>query len=303
MAGRTFQQLAAPITFGYKVAVWLDEILRHQERLKQLKPRILVGQCAGAVGTFATLGNKAAEVQKLFMEELQLAKPNITWHTARDSWAELISLLAMLSATLGKIATEIAILMRSEIGEVSEPFEKGRGASTTLPQKRNPIACQPVIAIAHRMREFVGSQLTAMIQEHERSVGPMHLEWITVPEAFILTSGALKHSVHILENLVVDKARMRANLDMGGGLLMSESVMMGLAAKIGRNKAHEVVYATAGRANDTGITLKEALMADPEINSHLTEDELTQLIDPANYTGMASEMVDQVLNSVKSEVR
>jgi len=298
MAGRTFQQHAAPITFGYKVAVWLDEMLRHRDRLSQLKPRVLVGECAGAVGTFATLGEKGLDVQKDMMDILELEVPAISWHTARDNWTELISCLAMQSATLCKIANEVTILMRTEIGEVSEPYEKGRGSSSTLPQKRNPISCEPIIAIAHRMREAMGSQLSAMIQEHERPVGPTHLEWIVIPETFVLFSGALKHSKFILENLVVDKQRMRDNLNIGGGLLMSESVMMGLAPKIGKKKAHELVYAAAGKANDSGITLRKALLNDSSITNYLSEAEIDILIEPLNYTGVADKMVDAVLAKV-----
>lgn len=296
MAGRTFQQQAAPITFGYKVAVWLDEVLRHKERFQEVKKRVLVGQCAGAVGTFATLGDKGLAVQTEMMKELGLESPDITWHTARDRWAELVFWISLVASTLGKIANEVAILMRSEIGEVSEPFEVGRGASTTLPQKRNPISCEPIIAIAHRLRETVSSQLVAMIQEHERAVGPMHLEWIVIPEAFVLFSGSLSHSRFILENIVVAKDQMRKNLDIGGGLLMSEAVMMGLAPKIGKKKAHDLVYGAAGRAMDSGKTLREVLVFDPEILEHLSENEIDSLIDPANYTGSAGQMIDKVLS-------
>jgi len=300
MAGRTFQQHAAPITFGYKAAVWLDEMLRHRDRLSQLKPRVLVGECAGAVGTFATLGNKGLEVQKEMMDILDLGVPTISWHTARDGWAELVSCLAMQSATLSKIATEVTILMSSEIAEASEPFETGRGASSTMPQKRNPISCEPIIAIGHRLRESVGSQLSAMIQEHERPVGPTHLEWIVIPETFVLFSGALKHSRFILENLVVDENKMRENLNLGGGLLMSEAVMMGLAPQIGKKQAHDLVYTAAGKAWDNGISLKEALLGDGEITNLLSESEIDELIDPINYTGVAGEMVDAVLAKVAS---
>lgn len=299
MAGRTFQQLAAPITFGYKAGVWLDEMLRHQDRLLQLKDRVLVGQCAGAVGTFATLGNDGIAVQERMMEILQLKTPDITWHTARDGWAEMIGLFAMISATLAKIANEVAILMRSEVGELSEPFEVGRGASTTLPQKRNPISCEPIIAIAPKMRELLSSQLTAMIQEHERGVGQMNIEWMVIPEAFILLSGSLKHSRFILENLWVDEKNMRHNLSLGGGLLMSEAVMMGLAPKVGKAKAHHLVYAAAGKAYENGLTLKEALMADEEITRELSEAEIDYLIDPANYVGCVETMISRVLNKVK----
>ncbi len=300
MAGRTFQQLAAPITFGYKTAIWLDEMLRHKDRLNELKPRLLVGQCSGAVGTFATLGDKGPEIQRLMMEELGLGVPDITWHVARDIWAELVSNFSMIGATLAKIAQEVAILMRSEIGELSEPFEEGRGASTTLPQKRNPISCEPIIANAHKMRELSGSQMTSMIQEHERgALGQMHLEWMVIPEAFILLSGSLKHSRFILENLVVDTERMRENLNLNGGLIMAEAAMMGLAPKIGKKKAHDLVYGAAGMAYDKGISLKEALLETPEITSMLTEQEINTLLDPANYTGSAAQMVEAVLDKVK----
>jgi 3-carboxy-cis,cis-muconate cycloisomerase len=298
MAGRTFQQLAAPITFGYKAAVWLDEMLRHRERLCQIKERILVGQCAGAVGTFATLGEKALAVQEVMMEHLKLGTPKITWHTSRDRWSELISFHALLGSTLAKIANEVAILMRSEVGELSEPFETGRGASTTLPQKRNPISCEPIIANAHRLREMASSQMIAMIQEHERGVGQMHIEWMVIPESFILLSGSLHLTKFILENLWVDTNNMRKNLDIGGGLLMSESVMMGLAPKVGKSKAHHLVYAAAGRAMDNGTTLREELVNDNEICKNLTVQEIDALIDPSNYVGSAGEMVDAVLRLV-----
>lgn len=298
MAGRTFQQHAAPITLGYKTAIWLDELLRHKERLEQLKPRLLVGQCAGAVGTFATLGNKGMEVQETMMQELGLHAPEITWQVARDRWGELVSWFSLVAATLGKIANEIAILMRTEIGELSEPFETGRGASSTLPQKRNPIECEPIIAIAHKMRELASSQHTAMIQEHERGVGQMHLEWMVIPEAFVLMSGSLFHTKNILCGLHVDKEQMRKNLEMGGGLLMSEAVMMGLAPKIGKKKAHDLVYEIAGNAYVKNITLKDALNKDEQVSSLLTSSEIDDLLDPVNYTGTASNMIDKVLAKV-----
>jgi 3-carboxy-cis,cis-muconate cycloisomerase len=299
MAGRTFQQLAAPITFGYKSAVWLDELLRHRERIQELKQRVLVGQCAGAVGTFATLGDRGIEVQELMMKYLDLAAPSITWHTSRDTWAEMVNVFAIISATFAKIANEVAILMRSEVGELSEPFEIGRGASTTLPQKRNPISCEPIIAIAPRMRELASSQLTAMIQEHERGVGQMNIEWMVIPESFIYLSGSLKHTRFILENLWVGKEQMRNNLNMGGGLLMSESVMMGLAEKLGKASAHHLVYRAASSAFENKKTLKESLLEDTEITTVLSEEEIDRLIDPINYTGSSEDMIKRVLKKVK----
>lgn len=300
MAGRTFQQQAAPITFGYKVAVWLDEMLRHKERLSELKKRVLVGQCAGAVGTLATLGQDGLAVQQAMMDELDLKAPTVTWHTARDNWSEMVNWLVLVTTTLGKVATEIATLMRTEVNEVREPYQIGRGASSTLPQKRNPIACPRIIAIAHRMREFSAAQFSAMIQEHERAVGAMPIEWMIIPDAFILASGSFSQSLDILRNLDVDSAQMRANLDIGGGLLMAEAVMMGVAPIIGRNQAHDLVFAAAGRANDAGKTLREELVKDPSIMQHITTECLGELLDPANYTGSAGAMVDQVLSKLEA---
>jgi len=298
MAGRTFQQQAAPITFGYKVAVWLDELLRHQERLLQLKPRLLVGQCGGAVGTLATLGHDGLAVQQAMMAELGLSAPSITWHTARDTWGEMVNWLVLLTSTLGKVAIEIATLMRTE---VREPYQTGRGSSSTLPQKRNPIACPRIIAIAHRMREFSGAQFSAMLQEHERAVGAMPIEWMVIPEAFLLASGSLAQSLEILSELDVDAAQMRANLNLNGGLLMAEAVMMGIAPQIGRNQAHDLVFAAAGRANDAGRTLREELLNDQAVMQHITIEQLDQLLDPAHYTGSAAAMVDAVLARISAE--
>jgi len=299
MAGRSFQQHAAPITFGYKVAVWLDEMLRHRERLAEIRKRVLVGQCGGAVGTLATLGDRGLDVRHELMAELDLGEPAIAWHTARDGLAELVFWLAMVAATLGKVATEVAILMRSEVNEVREPFEPGRGSSSTMPQKRNPVFCEPIIAIAHRMRETVGSQLIAMIQEHERGVGPMHLEWIVIPEAFVLTSGALAHTKTLLTGLIVDEEQMRSNLQAGGGFIMAEAVMMGLAPKIGRMLAHELVQDVANHAMEKGMTLREGLLEERKVTAVLNEAEIDRLLEPGNYTGSAAAMVDTVLARVR----
>lgn len=302
MAGRTFQQQAAPITFGYKVAVWLAELHRHRRRLAELRPRALVGQCAGAVGTLATLGAHGLAVRRELMRELALGEPPISWHTARDGWTEATMWLGLVGATFGKIATEIAMLMRTEVDEVREPFAAGRGASSTLPQKRNPVSCQPVIAIARMLREKVGLALDAMVQEHERATGPMHLEWSILPEAFVLASGAAANLLKVLPDLTVDAARMRANLDLGRGLLMAESVMMGLAPQLGRNRAHDLVTAACARAAERGTTLREALMAEPEIAGTLSAAEIDRLLDPANYTGAAGAMVDSVLAMVRGAI-
>lgn len=299
MPGRTFQQQAAPITFGYKVAVWLDELLRHQQRLAEVRQRALVCSYGGAVGNLATLGGEGDKVVTALARELDLVEPSITWHTARDGWAEAVFWLALVGASLGKIATEVATLMRSEVAEVREPYQPGRGASSTMPQKRNPIACPILIAIATRLRDSVPSQLNAMIQEHERSVAGQPMEWLVIPEAFVLASGALRHARELLSGLEVDAVRMRKNLELGDGLLMAESVMMGLAPKIGRGCAHELVSAAANRAIEQATSMREQLVADGQVMQWLSESELDKLLEPASYLGSTQTMIDAVLNNYR----
>jgi len=295
MAGRTMRQQAAPITFGYKVAIWLAEVHRHRQRLVEIRPRAAVGQIAGAVGTNATLGDQGLDVLCETMKELDLGEAPITWHVSRDSWTETTALLGLVGATLAKIGQEIGTLMSTEVGEVGEPFVTGRGASSTLPQKRNPILCQPLVAAGRMLREKVSLALDTMVQDHERSIGGMHLEWSILPEAFVIAGGAIENALSILDGLVVDEDRMRANLDMLNGLIMSEAVMMGLAPHIGRNQAHDVVYEACARCADGSTTLRDVLLADPQISGHLSEKEIDAMLDPANYLGVAPQMVDQVL--------
>ncbi len=301
MAGRTFMQHAAPITFGYKAAVWLDEMLRHKARLPGLRQRALLVQCGGAVGTLSTMGDQALAVRAAQARLLGLGDPDISWHNARDGWTECLGWLGMVCATLGKIATEIATLMRSEIGELREPYEAGRGASSAMPQKRNPIACPPVIAIAALMRDKASSQMTAMIQEHERAVAGMPIEWIVMPEAFLLASGAFLHMVPVLQRLDVDSAAMLRNLNSGGGLIMSQGVMMGLARHIGSIAAHDCVTQAAQRAISADTTLREELSKLAEIREHLDDAALDDLLNPVNYAGAAKEMTDRVLHHAQTQ--
>jgi 3-carboxy-cis,cis-muconate cycloisomerase len=296
------QQQAAPITFGYKVAIWLAEIRRHRERLQAMRPRVLLGQVAGAVGTNATLGEHGLEVLRATMKELGLVEPPISWHVSRDNWTEVTSLLAMIGGTMAKIGLEIALLMRTEVGEVGEPFMTGRGASSTLPQKRNPITCQPLIAAGKMLREKAALALDAMVQDHERATGPMHLEWSILPEAFVIAGGAIENALSILEGLAVDVKRMAANLDLLHGMVMSEAVMMGLAPHIGRNQAHDVVYEACAKCTESGLSLREVLLADQRISAKLSAAEIDAMLDPANYLGCAREMVDQVLELVRRPI-
>lgn len=298
MSGRTFQQQAAPITFGFKTSVWLDELVRLRDRLPELKRRAFVCQFGGAVGTLATLDKEGLNVLKALSEELNLEEPAISWHTARDGWAEMIFWLSMTCTTLTKIANEVATLMRTEVDELREPYAPGRGGSSTMPQKRNPVSCPLIVAIGTRMRDCVSTQLSAMVQLHERDVATQPLEWLIIPEAFVLASGCLKHSVQMLDGIFVNADKMQSNLQSGGGLLMSEAVMMGLAPVLGRGQAHDLVGEVSAKAIDNGTTLREELMKNDSILRHLSEEEVDQILDPLNYTGVASEMIDRVLAKV-----
>jgi 3-carboxy-cis,cis-muconate cycloisomerase len=295
MAGRTHLQQALPITFGYKIAVWLAMLDRHAERLQQMKPRVLVGQFAGAAGTLASLGDRGMDVQKALCEELKLAQPAATWHAARDGLAEAVNFLGLLTGSLGKVAFDVMLMASTEVAEVAEPFVQGRGASSTMPQKRNPISSELILACAKAVRQHAGLMLDALVQDFERATGPWHAEWIALPEAFILTGGALHQAKFMLAGLQVDEARMRRNLDMTHGLIVAEAVMMGLAPHLGRNEAHDIVYDACRAVAEHGGSLADALAKVPEVTKHLDRKALEKLTDPANYLGAAQEMVDRVV--------
>ena len=295
MAGRTHLQQALPVTFGYKTAIWLSMFDRHAERLAQLKPRVLVGQFAGAAGTLASLGDKGFAVQQALCEELGLGVPVATWHVARDALAETVNFLALVTVSLGKIALDILIMASTEFGELYEPFVKGRGASSTMPQKRNPISSELMLAASKAVRQHAGLMLDAMVQDFERATGPWHAEWIAIPESFVLTAGALHQAKFALAGLVVDEQKMAANLGISRGLIVAEAVMMGLAPMIGRQDAHDVVYDACRLANENGLTLADALSADPRVSARIDRATIDRLTSPGNYLGLAPAMVDRVL--------
>ncbi len=297
MAGRTHLQHALPVTFGYKAAVWLGMIARHRERLAQLRPRVLVGQFAGAAGTLASLGDKGLAVHDALMAELGLGRASTPWHVARDGVAEAVSFLGLVTGTLAKIATDVMLMMQTEVGEAFEPFMQGRGSSSTMPQKRNPISCEYILAAAKVVRQQAGLMLDAMAVDYERATGPWQLEWVAVPEAFIASSGALRQARFMLEGLIVDAGRMRRNLDLTGGLIVAEAVMMALAKHTGRGAAHDLVYDACRAALDKGSTLLAELERRPEVTRHLDGKRLAQLTDPVNYLGSAPAMVDRALAS------
>ena len=295
MAGRSHLQHALPITFGFKCAVWLSAMQRHRRRLEALRGEVLVVQLGGAVGTLASLGEDGIAVLSALAEELDLAVPPIAWHVARDGLAEAACFLGLLTGSLGKIATDIALLMQTEVGEVAEPHSEGRGGSSTMPQKRNPIASELVLAAARNVRQLVPVMLDAMLQDHERATGPWHAEWLALPQAFALTAGALHHTRALLDGLAIDPARMRRNLDATQGMITAEAVMMALAPAIGRDEAHHLVAAACRQAIETGAHLLEVLCAEPRVTAHLSRARLEALLDPERYTGLAGAFVDRLV--------
>jgi 3-carboxy-cis,cis-muconate cycloisomerase len=295
MAGRSNLQQAVPITFGYKVATYLAAFDRHRQRLKELQPRVLVGEFGGAACTLSSLGKRGLEVQAALMKELGLGQPEIAWHTVRDRIAEVGCFLGLVTGICGKIAFDVKLMMQTEVEEVYEPFHEGRGSSSTMPQKRNPISSVYITATNSLVRQHVGALLDAMVEDHERATGPWEIEWIAVPEIFSLAAGCLAQTRFVVSGLQVDEKKMRANLDITRGLIVSEAVMMGLGPHIGRQYAHDLVYDICRQVIATGRPLVDLLAENPEIAKHLDRAALEKLCDPANYLGQAGEMVDRVL--------
>src|SRR6201997_3401441 len=295
MAGRSNLQQAVPITFGYKMATLLAAFERHKQRLRELRSRVLVGEFGGAAGTLSSLGNRGLEVQAELMKELKLGVPPIAWHTVRDSIAEVGCFLGLVTGTCGKVALDVKLLMQTEVEEVYEPFHEGRGSSSTMPQKRNPISSVYITALTSVVRQQAAALLDAMVEDHERATGPWEIEWIVLPEIFCLAAGALAQTKFMLGGLQADEDKMRANLDLTKGLIVSEAVMMGLGPHLGRQYAHDLVYDICRKVISTGRPLLDLLAEDKEIKKHLDRSALAKLCDPANYLGQAGEMVDRVL--------
>lgn len=295
MAGRTHLQHALPVTFGLKTAIWLGMVERNLERLQQLRPRVLVGQFAGAGGTLASLGTRGLDVQVAMMAELKLGVPETTWHTARDGLAETAQWLGLVTTSLAKMALDVSLMMANEFGEVFEPFVQGRGASSTMPQKRNPISCEVMIGAAKTVRHLAGLALDGAVQDFERATGPWQAEWVALPEAFLHTAGAVSQALFMLRGLEVDTQRMRQNLDSTGGLIVAEAVMMGLAPALGRNEAHDVVYAACRIALEQKRTLADVLKANDHVTRLVSFAQIDAMCEPTNYLGCAAQMVDKAL--------
>jgi 3-carboxy-cis,cis-muconate cycloisomerase len=295
MAGRTHLQQALPITFGLKCATWAQPLIAHVERLDQLRPRLERVSFGGAAGTLASLGNRGVAVMQALAAELGLAAPLAPWHVCRDAFAEAMGLLGLICGSLAKLATDTILLAQTEVGEMAEPYVAGRGSSSTMPQKRNPIASEYVLAAARTVQALVPVMQGAMAADHERATGPWQAEMLALPQGFVLTHGALQHATAIAEGMVVDPTRMRRNLDASGGLIVAEAVMMGLAPQLGRGEAHHVVKHACDVALAEAIPLAEALARDPSVAARLDRAAIERLTDPAGYLGSTDAFIDRVL--------
>lgn len=302
MAGRTHLQHALPVTFGFKCANWLAPLTRSLERLAQCRARVEQLQFAGAVGTLASLGADGAAVRTALGKELNLCVPAIGWHTARDNLAETAACLGVLTGALGKIATDVVLLMQSEVGEVFEPYAPGRGGSSTMPQKRNPMSCEYILAAQRNVQAQVTVMFGAGAADHERGTGPWHAEWTALPQIFLLSAGALARTAEIVEGMEVDTARMSANLGLSRGLIMAEPVMMALAPALGRQEAHDLVEEVCRAAIEEDKSLGEVLKASAAITTHLSEPEIDALLDPANYTGLAGVFTDDAIKEAEHQL-
>lgn len=304
-AGRTHGQHATPITFGFKVAVWLDETLRHVERLEQAAPRVFVGEFAGASTTLASLSEdpeRALRVQARLMADLGLGVPVIGWHAARDRFAELGLLLALLAGTCGKIAHEVILLQKSEVMELEEPHHHGKVGSSTMPHKRNPMGCEGIMALSRLARSLAPALLeSAATAEHERDWAAVHTEWAALPEICITTGAAVSQMRDIIRGLHVYRDRMVANIDALHGLILSEAVMLALGEHVGRQVAHDIVYEAAMTAFEQRRPLADLLLADSRVSQHLTATEIAELLRPEAYTGLAGLFTDRVLAAARKD--
>ena len=300
IAAHTWMQQALPTTFGFIVAGWLDAILRHRSRLADLRTRNLALQFGGAVGTLAALSGRGPAVASALAEDLHLPLPPISWHTHRDRIVEITAALGLMAGTLGKIARDISLHAQTEIAELAEPAGEGRGGSSTMPQKRNPVTCATVLAAAQRVPGLVSAMFSCMLQEQERGLGGWQAEWETLPEIVCLAGGALHHLGEMLSGLHVDENRMRQNLDATRGLLFAEAVTMALGDRLGKMPAHMLLEAACKKARAENRHLKDVLREDRSLQGYLTPADLEGLFDVRNYLGSAEEFVRRVLAEVSS---
>ena len=293
LAGRTWLQQATPVTLGMKIAGWLGAVTRSRQRLQALKPRLLSLQFGGASGTLAALGDQALPVAHALAAELKLALPDQPWHTQRDRLVEFGAVLGLVAGSLGKMGRDISLLMQTEAAEVFEPSAPGKGGSSTMPHKRNPVGSAVLISAATRVPGLLSTLFSAMPQEHERSLGLWHAEWETLPQICCLVAGALAQALNIAQGLEVDAQRMAQNLDLTHGLVLAEAVSIELAQRVGRETAHHLLEQCCKRAVAEHRHLRAVLGDEPEITAQLSSAELDRLLDPAHYLGQATTWVER----------
>jgi 3-carboxy-cis,cis-muconate cycloisomerase len=301
MVARSWLQHALPMPFGLKLAEYAAALHRSRTRLQRLRREGLALQFGGAAGTLAALGDKGMLVAEKLAQELKLPLPEAPWHTHRDRIAEAASVLAILAGSCGKIARDVSLLMQTDVAEAFEPSGEGRGGSSTMPHKRNPVAAATALAAATMAPNLAATIFAAQVQDHERSAGLWHAEWPTLPTLLLVTSGALAAIVDIAEGLEVDVARMRANLDATGGLIMAEAVTFALAEKIGKSDAHHLVEAASKKAVAEKKPLRDVLAKDPKISVHLSTEKLTKLFEPMAYQGVSQALIDRLLTSLEDK--
>jgi 3-carboxy-cis,cis-muconate cycloisomerase len=301
MVARTWLQHALPMPFGLKLAEYAAALHRSRQRLKRLRADDIVLQFGGAAGTLAALGGNGWKVAERLAKELDLRLPDAPWHTHRDRIADAASVLAILAGTCGKIARDISLMMQTDVGEAFEPAGAGRGGSSTLPHKRNPVASASALAAATMAPNLAATMFAAQVQDHERSAGPWHAEWPTLPTLQLVTSGALAAIVDIAEGLEVDAARMRANLDSTHGLVMAEAISMALAEKVGKSESHHIVEAASRTAIESRTHLRDVLAKDTRVTAHLSASELERLFEPMAYQGVSQTLIDRLLASIEQQ--
>jgi 3-carboxy-cis,cis-muconate cycloisomerase len=295
MSGRTWLQQATPVTLGAKIAAWLGSITRHRQRLKELKPRLLCLQFGGASGSLAALGEMAFPIAESLARELKLNLPDQPWHTQRDRLVEFAGFLGLVAGSLGKIGRDISLMMQTEAAEVFEPAAAGKGGSSTMPHKRNPVGAAVMIGAATRAPGLVATMLSAMPQEHERSLGLWHAEWETLPELCCVVSGSLQQALAVIPGLEVDAQRMLQNLDLTHGLVLAEAVSIALAQRMGRDAAHHLIERCCRRAVEQGKHLREVLGTEPEITAQLSSQALDNLLNPTHYLGQSKRWVKRAV--------
>ncbi len=301
MPGRTHAQPGLPITFGFKVAIWVREIRRHIERMKALRGRLGEGQLAGGVGSLSSFGNKGFELQEKFFAKLGLRPPDITWNTARDTQVEFMNLLAMIGATFDKIGHEIYTLQRPEMGEVREGFVRGVVGSITMPHKRNPEIAEHLGSLARLIRHNAACLAENLVHDHERDGRSWKAEWALIGPTCMMAGSLLRLSKVMCANLDVDEAGMMAGLERTRGYVLSEGVMLALAQKVGKQTAHDIVYETSMAAFEADRPLKDAVLENEQITAHLSVDEIETLFDYRRQVGLCPEFVDRVAELTRAD--